>query len=237
MEAPDPKFQSEYQKFKLANSDKGYTKSQMRYYYKKHILRPMEKAIQNSQSRLVFNSCNVVDKTPLNHSLLRVDDIVSNISNPTSSQLQNTASFTEKMHETENKLQRRRQKTSIVSELRRRLEEVDETQQKTYLRILTEKITKKAINDEDTVMMRDLIDRIDGKPRQNIGLDGGEDNMPISILSKIKSVASDGEDYSLLPAATETEKKLEYKIDSMLPEDEQQMYSSRTTESVQAEQG
>jgi hypothetical protein len=42
--------------------------------------------------------------------------------------------------------------------------------------------------DDDVSMIKDIIDRVDGKPRQNIGLDGGEENKPIlldSVSNKI----------------------------------------------------
>lgn len=44
-------------------------------------------------------------------------------------------------------------------------------------------LKKKAIDDEDIQAIREIHDRVMGKPRQNIGIDGGEDNKPIAILT------------------------------------------------------
>ena len=57
---------------------------------------------------------------------------------------------------------------SIVGELRKKLLEVPEGQKITYLEALTRKILKKAITDEDVNMIKDLINRMDGMPKQSI---------------------------------------------------------------------
>ena len=44
-------------------------------------------------------------------------------------------------------------------------------------------LKKKAIDDEDIHAIREIHDRVMGKPRQNIGIDGGEEDKPIAILT------------------------------------------------------
>jgi hypothetical protein len=57
---------------------------------------------------------------------------------------------------------------SIVSELKKRLEEVPEGQEKTYLQQFIDGIMEKTIDDKDVNMMRDVINRVDGMPTQKI---------------------------------------------------------------------
>ena len=59
---------------------------------------------------------------------------------------------------------------SVVEALRRKLKEEipDGVDKKTYLEALVENIIKKAIDESDVSMMRDIIDRVDGKPKQTI---------------------------------------------------------------------
>jgi hypothetical protein len=60
---------------------------------------------------------------------------------------------------------------SIVEEIKRKLETIPEGEKKTYLQIFVEKLFKKGIDESDTTLMKDLIDRVDGKPQQNIKAD------------------------------------------------------------------
>lgn len=53
---------------------------------------------------------------------------------------------------------------SIVSAIKAKLEECPEGKEKTYLYYLVEKIFKKAVIDDDVSMIKDIIDRVDGKP-------------------------------------------------------------------------
>jgi len=57
---------------------------------------------------------------------------------------------------------------SIVALLKRKLEEIPEGQQHTYGSILVQKIIQKCLDDGDTSMIRDLISRVDGMPKQSI---------------------------------------------------------------------
>ena len=59
---------------------------------------------------------------------------------------------------------------SVVAELKKKLQEIPDGQKKTYLEIFVMKIFKKSMQDEDVTMMRDLIDRVDGKPEQSTNI-------------------------------------------------------------------
>jgi hypothetical protein len=57
---------------------------------------------------------------------------------------------------------------SVVSAIKAKLQECPEGKQKTYLHYLVEKIMKKAVIDDDVSMIKDIIDRVDGKATQMI---------------------------------------------------------------------
>ncbi len=76
---------------------------------------------------------------------------------------------------------------SIVAEIKKKFTEITEGQKKTYLEIFLIKLFKKTMVDEDGTMMRDLIDRIDGKPKQFI--EGNASDQTInSILEKLADI-------------------------------------------------
>lgn len=70
---------------------------------------------------------------------------------------------------------------SVVSAIKAKLQECPEGKEKTYLHYLVEKIMKKAVIDDDVSMIKDIIDRVDGKPKQPL-VGGGEDDAPVSLL-------------------------------------------------------
>ena len=55
---------------------------------------------------------------------------------------------------------------SVVSALKRELAKVPEGEKKTYLELLVKRIMKKGIVDGDTSMIKDIIDRVDGKAKE-----------------------------------------------------------------------
>ena len=57
---------------------------------------------------------------------------------------------------------------SIVAELKKKLEEIPEGEKKTYLEKIVKVYLDKALNDKDTKILTDIIDRIDGKALQKI---------------------------------------------------------------------
>ncbi len=70
---------------------------------------------------------------------------------------------------------------SVVAAIKRKLKEVDGESKKTYLEKLVQKVIDKLLNEGDVAMIRDIIDRIDGKPTQKIAGDI-ENQAPINLL-------------------------------------------------------
>jgi len=73
---------------------------------------------------------------------------------------------------------------SIVSEIKKKLLEIPDGQKKSYLEIFLIKLFKKCMIDEDTTMMKDLIDRVDGKPKIAIEHSGDDEQLGY-ILDKL----------------------------------------------------
>lgn len=71
---------------------------------------------------------------------------------------------------------------SIVEGIKRKLLEVEPVNKKTYLELFLNTYFKNAIKEGDATLIRDMINRIDGMPKQTIGGEG-EDG---SIIVKIK---------------------------------------------------
>ena len=61
---------------------------------------------------------------------------------------------------------------SIIAEIKKQLDEIaeEDPQKRKKLELLVRKIILKAINDGDTAMIRDIIDRVHGKPAQSIDM-------------------------------------------------------------------
>ena len=76
---------------------------------------------------------------------------------------------------------------SLVEMIKKKLQEIPEGKDKTYAEFFVEQIMKKSVIEGDTSMMKDMINRVDGMPRQNIGLDGGAEGLPINILNNVLS--------------------------------------------------
>ncbi len=62
---------------------------------------------------------------------------------------------------------------SLVSMLKERLEKIPEGKKKTYAELFIDKVLKKSIDDEDVQAMRDVLNRVDGLPKQPLDV-GGE---------------------------------------------------------------
>lgn len=60
---------------------------------------------------------------------------------------------------------------SIVEMIKRKLQEHPEGKDKTYGEYFVEKIMKKIAVDEDVSMMKDIINRVDGMPKEHIQAD------------------------------------------------------------------
>lgn len=71
---------------------------------------------------------------------------------------------------------------SIVAELRKRLQEIPVGEKRTYLELFTDRVMEKAMVDGDVAMMRDMIDRIDGKPQASVDMTTNGKDLPTPIL-------------------------------------------------------
>ena len=60
---------------------------------------------------------------------------------------------------------------SIVEGIKRKLMEIEPENKKTYLELFLNSYFRKAIKDKDSQLMRDLVNRIDGMPKQAMELD------------------------------------------------------------------
>ena len=61
---------------------------------------------------------------------------------------------------------------SVVGEIKKKLLECPPDQTKTYLELLVARYFKQTIQDGDTQLIRDLINRVDGMPKQSNELSG-----------------------------------------------------------------
>jgi len=80
---------------------------------------------------------------------------------------------------------------SVVTELKKKLEETPKEgnpEKKRYVDMLVIKVIEKALADGDVSMIKDMIDRIDGKPRQSLDLSGMQQTkilvLPSILLKK-----------------------------------------------------
>ncbi len=56
---------------------------------------------------------------------------------------------------------------SVVEAIKKKLQECPAGKEKTYLHYLVEKIMKKAVIDDDVAMIKDIINRVDGMPKES----------------------------------------------------------------------
>lgn len=61
---------------------------------------------------------------------------------------------------------------SIVEGIRKKLLEIEPANKKTYLELFLSKLFLKAIHDGNEQLMKDMINRIDGMPKQNVEQSG-----------------------------------------------------------------
>lgn len=79
---------------------------------------------------------------------------------------------------------------SIVKSLKYRLQQIAPAEIggdgiKTYRQLMIDTIFNKAILEKDTILLRDIIDRVDGKPKQNIDHTTKGKELPAPILGGI----------------------------------------------------
>jgi len=77
---------------------------------------------------------------------------------------------------------------SVVEALRRELKKAadipNNKEKRTYLELLIKRILNKSIADGDVSMIKDIIDRIDGKPKQPVEMSGSVDTR-LEILTRM----------------------------------------------------
>ena len=82
---------------------------------------------------------------------------------------------------------------SVVSALKRELKKMPDESKKTNLELLVARIVKLGVSEGDVRMIKDIIDRVDGKAKESVDLtSGGEKIVP--IYGGISKHSSDGED-------------------------------------------
>jgi hypothetical protein len=74
---------------------------------------------------------------------------------------------------------------SIVTELRKRLQEIPTGEKRAYIDLFVDRIMEKAMVEGDVAIMRDLIDRIDGKPAQSVDMTTNGKDLPTPILGGV----------------------------------------------------
>jgi hypothetical protein len=79
---------------------------------------------------------------------------------------------------------------SITKIMQNKLEEVPAGQMKTYGSLLAEALINKAYVDMDPTAMKLVLNYVEGMPRQNIGIDGGEEGKPVEISVETKGVVN-----------------------------------------------
>lgn len=78
---------------------------------------------------------------------------------------------------------------SLVEMIKKKLQEIPEGKDKTYAEYFIEQMMKKTVVEGDVSMMRDVINRVDGMPKQQIDQDitsGGKPFVPIYGSLSIK---------------------------------------------------
>lgn len=75
---------------------------------------------------------------------------------------------------------------SIVEGIKRKLLEIEPANKKTYLELFLSKLFLKAIHDGNEQLMKDMINRVDGMPKQSI--EGKFDGVGIDVASLVKTV-------------------------------------------------
>ena len=75
---------------------------------------------------------------------------------------------------------------SIVEGIRRKLLEIEPNNKKTYLELFLSKLFLKAIKEGNEQLMKDMINRVDGMPKQDIGVDAQV--VQIDVKSMLKKV-------------------------------------------------
>lgn len=76
---------------------------------------------------------------------------------------------------------------SLVEAIRRKLEEIPEGKDKTYGEYFIEQVMKKTVVEGDVAMMRDILNRVDGMPKQSTDITSNGQSillMPSELIQK-----------------------------------------------------
>lgn len=76
---------------------------------------------------------------------------------------------------------------SLVEAIRRKLEEIPEGKDKTYGEYFIEQVMKKTVVEGDVAMMRDILNRVDGMPKQETDITSKGERimlMPSELIEK-----------------------------------------------------
>jgi|TARA_Y100000310_G_scaffold325717_1_gene389599 hypothetical protein len=83
---------------------------------------------------------------------------------------------------------------SVVSALKRELAKTPDGEKKTYLELLVKRMLKKGIVDGDVSMIKDIVNRTDGLPRQNLDVTSGGENIKQILVKFIDGKPEDNRD-------------------------------------------
>lgn len=76
---------------------------------------------------------------------------------------------------------------SLVEMIKKRLQEIPEGKDKTYAEYFIEQMMKKTVAEGDVPMMRDIINRVDGLPRQQVDVTSLGEKLP-SVSLDLKTL-------------------------------------------------
>ena len=110
-------------------------------------------------------------------------DAVNKVTEGTEKKLRNLKPFTKGPDPRRNLEGRPEGSVSIVEGIKRKLMEIEPENKKTYLELFLNSYFRKAIKDKDGQLMRDLINRIDGMPKQSIDATTNGQNLSTISMS------------------------------------------------------
>lgn len=82
---------------------------------------------------------------------------------------------------------------SIVGEIKRRLQEIPDGQQKTYLELLVNRILKSAIQEGNDQQIRNILQYVEGMPNQPIQHDIGQETLAAFLTGEGNEDRSDNQ--------------------------------------------
>lgn len=108
---------------------------------------------------------------------LVVMDKKNNVSEGTKKKLRNLKPFKKGFDPLRNLNGRPKGSVSIVEGIRQKLEDVDPKSKKVWLDSFLDKLFEKAVKEGNEQLMRDMINRVDGMPKQSTDITSGGDKI------------------------------------------------------------